>query len=237
MAMVRNLCSPILSGLVAAVSLGVGLAPTPASAEMVLSHVIVDMQPGKPSHDDIEVWNSGTERMYVVAEPSEIRSPGLQGEQRLSNPDPAVTGLLVSPQRMVLEPGQRRMVRVSAIAARQQLDRVYRVTIKPVAGDVTADTTAIKVLVGYDVLVLYRPDAITGEVTATRSGRTLRLHNASNTSQEVFDGKQCDAEGKNCKTLGANRLYAGADWDQELPYDTPVEYHVTAGNGTRTVKF
>lgn len=234
--MISNWRTSILCGL-AAVAMSAAMAPAPAAAEMILSQVIVDLQPGKPGHDDIEVWNSGTERMYVVAEPSEIRSPGRQDEQRVSNPDPSVTGLLVSPQRMVLEPGQRRMVRVSAIIARQPVDRIYRVTIKPVAGDVTAEATAIKVLVGYDVLVLYRPDAITGEVTATRSGRTLKLHNGSNTAQEVFDGKQCDAGGQNCKTLGANRLYAGADWEQALPYDTPVEYRVTAGNGTKTVKF
>lgn len=232
----RNFRLRPLGALVAGFAMSAAIAP-PARAEMVLSQVIVDLQPGKPGHGDIEVWNAGTDRMYVVAEPSEIRAPGLKAEQRVSDPDPEVTGLLVSPQRMVLEPGQRRMVRVSAISARQPVDRIYRVTIKPVAGDVDADATAIKVLVGYDVLVLYRPENIAGDVTATRNGRSLKLHNASNTAQEVFDGKQCDAGGTECKTLGANRLYAGADWEQILPYDTPVEYRITAGNGTRTVKF
>lgn len=209
----------------------------PAHAEMVLSQVIVDLQPGKPSHDDIEVWNNGPERIYVVAEPSEIQSPGKPGEQRVANPDPAVTGLLVTPQRLVLEPDQRRVIRISAVSPRGAVDRIYRVTVKPVTGAITSSTTALKVLFGYDVLALYRPEKITGGVTATRIGRGIIIRNDSNTAQELFAGKQCDTAGKNCKSLPATRLYAGATWEQNLEYDTPVEYQVTRGNGVVSMRF
>ncbi|QKR99774.1 hypothetical protein F9288_09090 [Sphingomonas sp. CL5.1] len=225
---------------IAALGVAASLAvchPAPARAEMVLSQVIVDLQPGTPAHDDIEVWNNGPDRMYVVAEPSEIRSPGLPDEKRLSDPDPAVTGLLVTPQRMVLEPGERRTLRVSAVVPRAAADRIYRVVVRPVAGPVSASATAIKVLIGYDVLVLFRPDRVAGDLTATRSGRSLSIHNGTNTAQELFDGTQCDPAGRNCQKLGATRLYAGATWQQELPYDTPVDYHVTAGRGTTNKRF
>lgn len=215
----------------------VALAAAPAHAEMVLSKVIVDMQPADPGYDDIEVWNDGPERLYVVAEPSEIRSPGLPGEQRVSDPDPAVSGLLVTPQRLVLEPDQRRVIRVSAVAPRGEVDRIYRVTIKPVAGEVSADVTALKVLFGYDALVLYRPAGIAGGITATRAGRHITLRNDSNTAQELFDGKQCDAAGQNCKSLPSARLYAGVSWDQALEYDTPVEYSVSTGQGAKIAHF
>lgn len=207
-------------------------ASAPAQADIVLSQVIVDMQPGKPGHDDIEVWNAGKERAYVVAEPSEVLHPGLADENRQASIDPAVSGLLVTPQRMVLEPGQRRILRVSAVAPRGDADRIYRVLIKPVAGALNAEATSLKVFVGYDVLVLYRPRSISGTVTASRTGRRISFHNASNTAQEMFDGKQCDSAGKNCKTLPSTRLYAGADWQQDLPYDTPLEYRVASGNGS-----
>jgi P pilus assembly chaperone PapD len=213
------------------------LTAVPAHAELVLSQVIVDLQPGRPTHDDIEVWNAGKERMYVVAEPAEVLNPGRPDEQRRASPDPAVTGLLVSPQRMVLEPDQRKMVRVAAIGGTAAIDRIYRVTIKPVAGPVTAETTALKVFVGYDVLVLHRPRIIAGEVVGRRAGRQLTLHNASNTAQEVYEGRQCDARGANCQDLPATRLYAGAEWRQELPYDTPVEYRLTSGNGSTVRRF
>jgi P pilus assembly chaperone PapD len=213
------------------------LTAAPAQAEMVLSQVIVDLQPGKPSHDDIEVWNDGPERMYVVADPAQVQSPGTPAERRVTVADPAVSGLLVTPQRMVLEPGQRRIIRLAALLPRDMTERVYRVTVKPVAGPVTAETTALKVLLGYDVLVLLRPQRIAGEVTATRNGRKLVFRNESNTAQEIYEGKQCDAAGKNCRELPATRLYAGAQWTVNLDYDTPAEYRLTAGNGSSVKRF
>ena len=213
------------------------LSAAPARAEMVLSQVIVDLQPGKPSHDDIEVFNDSPERMYVVADPAQIQSPGTPAERRVTVADPALSGLLVTPQRMVLEPGQRRIIRVAALLPRDMAERVYRVTVKPVAGPINAETTALKVLLGYDVLVLLRPQRIAGEVAATRSGRKLVFHNESNTAQEIYQGKQCDTAGKNCKTLPATRLYAGAQWTVDLTYDTPVEYRLTAGNGSSVKRF
>ncbi len=213
------------------------LSAVPAQADMVLSQVIVDLQPGKPSHEDIEIWNDSPERMYAVAEPAQIQSPGTPTERRVTVADPGVSGLLVTPQRMVLEPGQRRIIRLAALLPRDMTERIYRVTVKPVAGPVTAETTALKVLLGYDVLVLLRPQRIAGEVTAARSGRKLDFHNQSNTAQEIYEGKQCDAAGKNCKTLPATRLYAGAQWTVDLTYETPVEYRLTAGNGSSVKRF
>lgn len=222
--------------LIAATALLV-FAIVPARAEMVLSQVIVDLQPTKPIHDDIEVWNDGPERMYVVAEPSQLQYPGTLAESRVSIADPAISGLLVTPQRMVLEPGQRRIMRLAALLPRNMAERIYRITVKPVAGPISAEATALKVLLGYDVLVLVRPQRIAGEVTGIRSGRRLTFRNESNTAQELFEGRQCDAAGKNCKALPSTRLYAGAQWNVELTYDTPVEYRLTSGNGSTAKRF
>jgi P pilus assembly chaperone PapD len=208
-----------------------------AQAEMVLSQVIVDLLPGKPPRDDIEVFNDGPERMYVSADPSEISNPGTPLEQRVPADDPQASGLLVSPRKLVLEPGERRIVRVAAIGVRPAQDRVYRVAIKPVAGPITADKSALKVFVGYDALILVRPERTTGEVTSSRRGKALTLTNASNTAQELFDGKQCDAAGKDCRTLPAKRLYSGATWQQTLPFDTPVTYKAAVGPTIRDRTF
>lgn len=225
------------AGAMSAAAALLAASVVPAQAEIVLSQVIVDMQPSKPSHDDIEVWNDGPDRMYVVADASQIQAPGTPDERRVSIADPALSGLLVTPQRMVLEPGQRRIIRVAALLPRDMAERVYRVTVKPVAGPVTAETTALKVLLGYDVLVLVRPQQITGEVTGTRVARKLTFRNTSNTAREIYAGKQCDVAGKNCKTLPATRLYAGALWTVDLSYDTPVEYRLTSGNGSSVKRF
>ncbi len=209
----------------------------PVHAQMTLSTTVVDMQPGVADSGDIEVWNEGSERMYVVAEPSEIISPGLPSEERTSNPDPAILGVLVTPQRMVLEPGQRRIIRISAISPRQENDRVYRVTIKPVVGDVSANVSALKVMFGYDTLVILRPPSIVGTVSATREGKKVVFRNNSNTAQEIFDGIQCDTSGKNCIKLSGTRLYAGASWVQDFQYDTFVEYSISAGQDSVRKQF
>lgn len=218
-------------------SLATLFAASSAQGGMVLSEVIVDFQPGKPTHEDIEVWNDGPDRIYVVVDPAEIDNPGTTQERRVSNPDPAVSGLLATPQRLVLEPDQRRVIRISAVSPRRAVDRIYRVTVKPVAGPISADASALKVLVGYDVLVLYRPQVPSGDVTASRIGRTLTIRNQSNTARELFGGKQCDTGGQNCKDLPAKRVYAGATWEQTLPYDRPVEYQITSGNGAVRKQF
>jgi P pilus assembly chaperone PapD len=208
-----------------------------AHAEMVLSQVIVDLLPGKPPREDIEVWNDGDERMYVLAEPFEIRAAGTPAEQRVAVTDPERAGLLVSPLRLVLEPGERRAIRIAAIGARPPADRVYRVTIKPVAGAVTAEASALKVFVGYDTLVLVRPETFAGDLEASRSGRTLTLRNTGNTAHELFDGRQCDAAGGECRELPAKRLYPGASWQQPLPFDTPVSYRSAVGPTVRDREF
>jgi P pilus assembly chaperone PapD len=208
-----------------------------AHAEMVLSQVIVDLLPGKPPREDIEVWNAGDERMYVLAEPFEIRGSGTPDEQRTPAGQPEEAGLLVSPQRLVLEPGERRTIRVAAIGARPASDRVYRIAIRPVAGTISAEASALKVFVGYDVLALVRPERFTGDVEAQRSGRILVLRNEGNTAQELFDGQQCDSGGNNCQVLPAKRLYPGAAWEQTLPFETPVRYKSSIGPTIRDRQF
>jgi len=209
----------------------------PALADMVLDKVILDFTPDAPARDDIEVWNSGTERLYVMVEPHEVIAPGQADEHRISDPDPAKLGLLVTPQRLILEPGERRLVRIAAIVPRGSRDRIYRVTIKPVVGDVSAAQTAIKVMVGYDTLVIYRPAAALGTVTATRTGKTIAFANDGNSNVEMYQGRQCDAAAKDCRDLPARRLYAGARWEQLLDRDTPVEYRVATGRTSVVKRF
>lgn len=214
----------------AAVALIATLGAAPAHAGLMLSKVILDLGPQSAPRDDIELWNDGAERIYVVAEPAEIVDPGLPTELRKSSGDPEVTGLLVTPQKLILEPGERKLVRIAAIAERPRQDRIYRVTIKPVAGPITADASALKLYVGYDALVIVRPEQPAGELTATRRGTALTIRNTGNTNVELANGRQCDAAGQNCRELPANRLYPGAAWTVDTPFTTPVSYRtLTAG--------
>lgn len=212
-------------------------AAAPASADLVLNQVVVDMLPTAPPRVDIEAANTGKERIYVVAEPAEIVNPGRPDERRVANPDPGALGLLVTPQKMILEPGERKLIRVAAIAPRTTRERIYRVTVKPVSGGVTAQATALKVLVGYDVLVMVRPTTLDGTVTAVRTGASLSLTNTGTTNVELFEGRQCDAAGKTCTPLPPKRLYAGVTWSQPIDPARPADYRIKIGNTTVVKRF
>jgi P pilus assembly chaperone PapD len=211
----RMLCLAVLATTVAG---------TAARADLVLSELIVDLQPGKQIRDDIEVWNNSPERSFVAIEPREIINPSLPTQSVRQDPDPEKLGILVSPGRMILEPGERKLVRIASLPANADQEHVYRVTIKPVVGALQAKETGLKLLVGYDVLVLVRPAQPSPNVNGIRSGRALTFKNSGNVSVEIVDGRQCSAARAQCTQLPGKRLYPGGSWRVELGSDLPAEY-------------
>lgn len=203
--------------LLSVVAASVGLLfAAPAKADLKLSQLIVELQQGGKVRDDIELWNDSPDRAFVAVEPREIVKPGSPDQSDRRDPDPQRLGLLVSPSRVILEPGQRRLLRVASLTLPSPAERVYRVTVKPVAGDLKASASGVKILVGYDVLVLVRPSQSTASVTGVRTGGKLVLRNAGNTSVELVDGQQCDQSKSACSPLGGKRLYAGGSWTVDL---------------------
>jgi P pilus assembly chaperone PapD len=219
----RAICTGVAFAALAALAM-----PSPASAEIVLSQLVVDLGAKADQRTDIEVWNTSEERAYVAAEPSEIVDAGKPSEQRRTEADPEKRGLLVSPNRMILEPGQRRLIRLAPIGPRGMTERVYRVTVKPVAGELQSEVSGLKLLIGYDVLVLLRPLETHPNLSGIRSGNRITFRNDGNASVELIDGKQCAAD-KSCVKLPGKRLYAGAEWSQDLTSVAPVEYSVVSG--------
>lgn len=205
-----------------AVLLGL-LAAAPARADLVLSDLIVELEPGKSLRKDLEIWNDSPERSFVAVEPREIVDAALPGQKDRRDPDPQKLGLLVSPHRMILEPGQRKLIRIASLAADAGREHVYRVTVRPVTGEIESEDSGLKVLVGYDVLVLVRPVDVRADVAAVRTGRSLAFTNRGNVSVELVEGRQCAASGS-CIELPGKRLYPGASWSVELKSDAKADY-------------
>jgi P pilus assembly chaperone PapD len=199
-----------------------------AHGELVLSELVVELQPGEHSRADVEIWNNGEERSFVAVEPREVLGAGTSSESSRKDPDPEKLGILVSPARLVLEPGQRRLLRIASIAPTNG-ERVYRVTVKPVVGPLASAESGLKVLVGYDVLVLVRPADPRPHVTASRSGNQLTLRNDGNVSVELVDGKACDASAKSCSDLPGGRLYAGAEKTVRIAAAFKADYKLKVG--------
>jgi Mat/Ecp fimbriae periplasmic chaperone len=209
----------------------------PASAELAISQMIIELKPGSARTADVEIYNDSTERTYLSIEPAEIKQPGTPREERFTSPDPAQLSLLVSPTRMVLEPKQRRTLRIASLEQGSSRERIYRVLVKPVAGDVTGAESGLKLLVGYDLLVIARPQTQSGRVSGSRSLDSLVLSNDGNTSVELVDGKQCDAAGQDCRPLPPKRLYAGASWALPMKPTAKVEYQVRRPSGWDRLRF
>lgn len=200
------------------------LAASPAKAELVLSQLIVDFQPGSKPIDDVEIWNDSPDRSFVSIEPREIIDPSLPSQGVRRDPDPEKLGLLVAPTRMILEPGERKLIRIAVLSSDRSSEHVYRVTVKPVAGPIRSDDSGLKLLIGYDLLVLVRPSQPIPRITGIRTGRRLTFSNSGNVSVEIVDGRQCNSPGSNCVDLPGKRLYPGASWSVELQSDMPAEY-------------
>ncbi len=218
-------------------SLLAALASVPALATIVVSQMIIELKPGSSPATDIEIVNDSPDRSFVVVEPREIMREGSKDDKPFTSPNPDRLGLLVSPNRLVLEPHQRRTLRIAAIHPASDRERVYRVTVKPVTGEVSGAETGLKLLVGYDLLVLVRPAIVRSALKARREGQKLVITNQGNSSVELSEGKQCDQDRKSCLPLPSKRLYAGVSWEQPLPKFGAAEYRVRGAQGWTTMKF
>ncbi len=216
-------------GVALALAFAIGAVAAPADANMVLSDVIVDLQaPGEMRHD-VDVRNDGDDTLYVEVNVQRVPEPAIDASGRAPETDPRTAGLLASPRRLAIPPGERKRVRLVARQVPTEDDFVYRVAFVPKENEAqTAEAMAFKVLIGYEVLVLVRPPGAKPELTVERDGRKLRVENRGRSSVLVRELEYCESEPvERCEELPGNRLYAGEVWDVELPGDGAVRMHKT----------
>ncbi len=222
----------VIFGLTALLAL---LLIAPAQASMVLNNVILHFEPGKSTRQDIEIENTGDTTMYVQVRPHRVLNPGTEQEAREYIADPREAGLLVTPNKLVVPPRGRKLLRFVDLKPGNASERVYRVAVTPVVGELEAQASGLKILVGYEVLVLAQPSTPTPQLIGERRGQKMFFRNDGNTNVLLREGRQCPADdtaSEDCTVLGAKRLYPGNEWILELPYDRPLEYHI--GIGTRS---
>jgi P pilus assembly chaperone PapD len=206
------------------------LPPSSVQAQMVLSTIIIDFEPGKPPRKDVEIRNPGNDPLYIDVTPFRVIDPGGPDERREEMENPRAFGLLVTPKKLIVAPGTRKLVRFVITQPPGETDRIYRVRIAPVSGPIIAEETAIKVLVGYETLVIVRPLVLNPKIVAQRKGNILTVSNEGNTNVLLGEGKNCDAAGETCETIPGKRLYPGQSWSTRLPYPTSVDYYQTVGS-------
>jgi P pilus assembly chaperone PapD len=201
---------------------GVLLALTalPAHAQFAMSEMIIDFPDKTPRAHDVEIISRSKDTQYIATETYVVEHPTEPNEKRVLISNPIKSGLLITPNKMVLPPQTRKTMRFLVIAPQIDKDVIYRVVVKPVIQGVDEykKRVAIKVLVGYDALVIVRPAGAKVDLVGERKGNALTLTNKGNTNANLQGGQQCDDIGNNCKDLNVTRIYAGQSWTITLPY-------------------
>jgi hypothetical protein len=202
-------------------------------AGIEVSPILIDLQgddvKAQLEKQDVRVFNNGSAQEYVKITPYAVTYAGTDKQKLVAMNDPEKLGLLVSPRIMIVPPGQARNIRLVLLNEKIKTDHIFQVDIQPTAGKLILgpakqEEMGIKVLVGYGLVIIQRPNQLNIQANIKRSGDKLTIKNIGNSNFLLVDGKQCDSKQANCKELPVKRLYAGQIFQTTLPYTTPVTY-------------
>jgi P pilus assembly chaperone PapD len=236
---------PVRAGFLAASAfVALALSSMESAATMQLERNIVYLQPGGPPRADLRIANPDKETLFVEVEVLEVRNPGRPDEERIPVRDPGAVDFLVTPNRFIVAPGSRQVVRFVNTGGHGNRERMFRVNFKPVSPPMEATEHAVRLVVGYQVLVVIAPEQPKPELTVERSGNLLRVTNVGNSSVLLRNGMQCESEAAleardedACLGITARRVYPGNLWETELPYSTPVEFTLSDVSGARRERY
>ena len=209
-----------------------------AQADMSLSRMVVNFNPDDAHHQDVQIFNKDKNNIYVNVNVVEVLNPGTEKEERIPVKDLKKLSLVVTPKKLIIPGKSQKTVRLVTLEDAGKTDRIFRVDFSPAVGKLKAKSSAIKILVAYQALVMIRPAKPVVNIKAERKGKVIVFTNAGNTNALLQNGKQCNPKKKSeCKQLDNRRLYAGNTWKVELPYDAPVTFEMSDGQGVTTRSF
>ena len=210
-------------------------------AQLAVDRIIVDFTEDSPNRNDVQLYNtSETETLFINVEVLEVGYPGTPEETRVIADDPGKIGLIASPNRVILPPGSRRLVRLVNLFPAEHEERIFRINFSPVAGDFESGSEqgTVKLMVGYQALVIVRPEETVFDLQGKRQGNTLTLTNNSNTNVYLSNIQQCDdQDSDSCTRYVENRLYPGNVWTMDLTGVGTLSFDATDGNGSRKMQF
>jgi P pilus assembly chaperone PapD len=215
----------------------IGLLTTPAAvASLAIDRAILVFEAGKSPRQDVMASNAGDTNLFLEVEVLEVVNPGTDQEQRNVVRDPESIGFVAAPRRLMVPPRSRRPVRLMNITGHGDVERVYRVNIKPVLPPAETEGMGVRIVVAYQVLVFVAPKRIDVRLDGRRDGNRLTLRNTGNVNLMLANGRQCTMiNGSDCIDVPGRRLYPGNTAVIELPNANPVTFEVDA-NGQRQIR-
>lgn len=209
----------------------------PAQAQLSANPAILAFDAGQTNRKDIKVANTGSRPQYLEVSAARITNTGEHPEVYFQSTNPEEVGLIVAPRRIVLQPGEERVIRVILLETEIAEDKAWRVRIEPTIGEVESDQTVAVALLGYNALVFARPENPFSELVGTRDGKTLTVTNTGNSNVVLHSGEQCSTPDAPCASVTGKRLWPGAEWTTELPEDGPVSFALRDTEDDRRIEF
>lgn len=208
-----------------------------AYGAMIIDRAIITFTADGSSREDVLVVNPDPDPLYLEVEVLEVKNPGTEEETRTVVSNPEELGLIASPRRTMIPSDGQRTIRLVALKPPGEQEQVYRVNMRPTAGDVQSDTMAIKILLGYQLLIFVEPETINIDIDIKREGNKLKLENRGNVNVRVHDLVQCEVypmPPEDCDTINGTRLYPGNQVTLDLPYDNPLTLQLSAAGQIST---
>jgi len=208
------------------------LFPLTAQADMILNKSIIYFEPDNPNREDLEIQNAGTDPLYISRSRLKLLIILVPISRREIFDNPKQAGLLVSPNKLVVPPNGRKLLRFVNLNPNPKEEKVYRVSITPVVGELSAKSTGVKIMIGYEVLVIVHPVDGHIDLTHQRSSNKLTLSNQGTQNVLLRKGTQCPADVDDeslCHQLPGKRLYPGNTWSVDLEADQAVTYFLSRG--------
>lgn len=202
-----------------------------AHAQISVSRSVVEFT-SNSLIQDVDILNAGDFKIFLNLSVAQILNPESETPTRIELSDPRTAAVLVSPTQAVIPPGQRKRVRVILRDPPVDVDSIYRLAIKPFIGDVVLSNdnggekqSALKVLLGYDLLLVARPDNSQVEIDVQRTDKQIQFVNRGNTNVLLRRITQCDSSVDECVELQPKRLYAGETYKVDLPRHGSAEQY------------
>jgi P pilus assembly chaperone PapD len=208
-----------------------------AYANLSANPIILIFSDGGQTRKDITLQNTGDRPQYLAVTAHRIVTPGQIPEELVADPNPNNVGLLVAPRRIVLNPGEQKIIRVIRLDETTSKEEAWRVHIKPVKVEIEATASIAMVQIGYKALVIARPKDAKANLIATRDGNMLSVKNTGNSNALLRDGLQCDEAGLACEKITGKRLWPGGEWQTELPFNTEVTFKALGPEGEEDIRF
>ena len=200
--------------------LSVLVASPTVNANMLLDRMIVYFEPGSQSRQDIRVTNVSENNLFLQTEIYKVLNPGAKNEERIRVTNPDDMNLLATPQKSIVAPGAKKTVRLVNLETPKETEEVYRITFRPVTGDVESNQNAIQLLIAYQALIFVRPEKPSYEVVAQREGSKVTFTNNGNSNVILRNGEQCalTSQSDQCVEITTGgRIYAGQSLTVDLP--------------------